>query len=497
MNSSTYDYKYSKDQVICEGVVHFVFTDGSSIPVHADIFRKKTIYASPILLNIIADTQGELNSRQIPVPEFVTPMALDFYLCCLYGLDVFDHPQTWFSGSIEVCIQIAGLFRWADVDQAVYAKLDALLVNILSYTLGECSNERSFKFINDIEDFSDVMPLSYAQCLHTTMKALVSPILKPDDVGLQTYRRGGIPLLLASSESYNLSPQSWRALFFAFANAVRAPFEASNFGSRAQNPKVDERTFMVRLNEYIALDERKYRPWRFQLQQLRLTFSKEDKEEQEDKEEEEVVVVEGSSSSDHASPWMELVALSDPTVNLNETERTFLRYCLHNSSTLGFCARHNEHPYGEWKMCSIIKCVLTATILFAPEYHDTHICMVVCVRVENHGFSKRKRPSDLEPAPPDIGNISNVSVSFVHENVHFNATAAEQSITGGFLGGVPAYPDPPCASHSARNLKFLRPYFKEPSRVFPVQCTSTFLQAVSQVATKDIRINLTCEVSFD
>jgi len=535
-----YEFKYCKDQVICEGVAYFKFIDGASVPVHADLLRKQSEYTSPTLMNIIADTQDEINTRQIPVPDYITPAALDYYLCLLYGHD-YDEVNVWFfpflssssevssiriDSMIEQCLNIAELYRWADVDYALYRRLDLLISESSrlfpiwdrSYGAVCCSNEKAFKFINAIEGFSDVLPLIYAQCLRDVLTVLTCEFTTkvPHDLE-DTHRHTGMPLLLASSESFNLSPQTWRAVFYAFANAVRAPFDAHNFGSRAQVAKIDEATFMDRLNQYICSgrNSMKYTPLSFQLKTFHLSFKSDPPSPTGPIEEEE-------KKKENDNTWKELVTLDNPTYQISDTDERYFR-SLNRAQICSDLLNNNERRDFE----DFIKVVLESILLVAPGYYDTSTvatkrprdgglwtankpqCMLVCVGVKKEYDSRlpyvknskyslhpkygtRKRPRLYYFEPPDIGKFSNVQVSFELEGVKFISPISNECLTGGFIGSTRDMP-----SNNGDELHHYHSPRKNNMQIFAVPCTKEFLQAACRVDAKNIHINLSCEVAYD
>ena len=475
--------------------------------MHADLFRKKSEYASPTLADIIVATQDEESDKRIiPVPESVTPAALDYYLCKLYGVKTSYDPDwdPYNDDSVEqrrekvaMYMSVAELYRWAQVHSSLYKDLDECLERRCwqiwngwggKTPIGRDLNNEAFELINAIEDFSDVLPCSYGRCLNETWKVLSGNFLTlQGDRDDMTFRLSGMPLLLASSESLKLSTKTWRALMYSVMNGIRAPFNGDNFGSRsrAQVTKVDEMTYMSRFETYMNDDNSryKYRPFVYQLKTYRISFKSkkstaEEKKKKEPGQEEgeqldsEVIddgggagpSVDATAQKDKkAVPWQELVSISDPDM-LGD----------HSGNKL---ERH-------------INVVLEARVLVIPgTYKEEGTNMLV--RVGAPKYARRKRPRPDERPPPDLGKISDVQVSFPFEGAKYSSPVTNDCLTGGFSGALHRYPP----NTTDEEKQSLDPILI--GEVFRVPCTREFLEAARRVDNKDIQIDLLVEVSYD
>jgi hypothetical protein len=179
--------------------------------------------------------------------------------------------------------------------------------------------------------------------------------------------------------------------------------------------------------------------------------------------------------------WSKLVTMTDP--------------CVCDPLFLG------QGPRPFKKLCDV---VLKMTILVDTSSTRVPLSsLLVCVGVvKNNVIStnkKRKKPSSSSSSssssfndnPPDIGKISNVKISFLHQGVEHVSPIVNESLTGGFMGATRRMPP----NVFFDNFNHLKPYMND--RIFPIPCTEEFLKYAQQVEAKDIRVDLTCELSFD
>ena len=471
----SYDFKYIQNRVVREGVVHFKFVDGTTTPGHADLFLlDSNKHKSPILADIINETFGE-SKREIPLPEFVTPAALDYYLCKMYEVpwstSIEEEEGSEKQKQLEFYFNVAELYRWAGVD--AFEGLDTHMCCCCDWLTNKfCSNESAFRIINRVQEYSHELPSTHSKCMEIVLHALTVDMLDAHTQGSSTSRHQGFGSLLASDDAVNLSPQTWRAVFYAFVNSIRAPFHSQVFGQTAK--RVNEEVFMDRLKTFISRDSQKRVPFEYAIETRSLTFQNKPVE---------------------VIPSYDFLTVSDSD---EEADRA------NKEQDAEVVDGNAWRPLVDFKREKGINPTMHATVLVVNNY-DTAIRekggfpILVSVSLKNQ-FSGSKRPrissksTRYYPQSNDFGKILDVQLSFENGVSSAKSTA-----------NTSRYFHEPWASSISERTPFppnttreeeavLKPYFKK-AQVFQVHCDESFLKELVEAESSKIILTVSAEVS--